>query len=216
MEAIAVVPMVVLAAAIAWQVVLAGHTLWLCADAARVAARADAVGLSPERAARSALPQSLERGLSVERRARGRGPRGDAHAAPAARVAELRAGGGRGLAGRRAVTGRRLRAERGQATLELLGLLPVLLAVALAGAQLLAVGYSSVLAGNAAEAGALALAGGGDPRARAREALPAGRERRRGCRSRAARCGCGFARPALLRALADRLEVSASAAVEAP
>ena len=39
-------------------------------------------------------------------------------------------------------------------------------------AQLLAVGYSSVLAGNAAEAGALALAGGGDPRAGARAALP--------------------------------------------
>ena len=47
----------------------------------------------------------------------------------------------------------RFSGERGQATLELLGLLPVLLAVALAGAQLLAVGYSSVLAGNAAEAG---------------------------------------------------------------
>ncbi len=70
-EAIAVVPMVVLAAAIAWQVVLAGHTLWLCANAARVAARADAVGLSPERAARSALPRSLEHGLSVERRPEG-------------------------------------------------------------------------------------------------------------------------------------------------
>jgi len=70
-EAIAVVPMVVLAAAIAWQVILAGHTLWLCANAARVAARADAVGLSPERAARSALPRSLERGLSVKRRAEG-------------------------------------------------------------------------------------------------------------------------------------------------
>ena len=65
-EAIAVVPMVVLAAAIAWQVILAGHTLWLCANAARVAARADLVGLSPERAARSAVPSSLERGMSVE------------------------------------------------------------------------------------------------------------------------------------------------------
>ena len=71
LEAIAVVPMVLLAAAIAWQVVLAGHTLWLGANAARVAARADAVGLSPERAARSALPKSLERGLSVEPRAEG-------------------------------------------------------------------------------------------------------------------------------------------------
>ena len=61
------VPAVILAALIGWQLVLAGHTLWLCAGAARAAARADVVGLSPGRAARSALPKSLERGLSVER-----------------------------------------------------------------------------------------------------------------------------------------------------
>jgi hypothetical protein len=71
-ELVAVVPLVLLAAAIAWQLVLTGHTLWLCANAARAAARADAVGLSPRRAARSALPEALERGLSVERRERGR------------------------------------------------------------------------------------------------------------------------------------------------
>lgn len=106
--------------------------------------------------------------------------------------------------------------ESGQATLELLGLLPVLLAVALAAAQLLAVGYSSILAGNAAEAGALALAGGGDPRASARAALP-GWSR---ARARVAVAG-GEVRvelrpPTLLRALADRMEVAASATVEAP
>ena len=109
----------------------------------------------------------------------------------------------------------RLRAERGQATLELLGLLPLLLAVALAGTQLLVVGYSSVLAGNAAEAGALALAGGGHPHAGARAALP-GWSR---THARVSVSG-GEVRvrrpPTLLRALADRLEVSASAAVEAP
>lgn len=66
-EAVAVVPLVLLSALLAWQLVLAGHALWLCAGAARVAARADAVGRSAERAARSALPESLERGLSVER-----------------------------------------------------------------------------------------------------------------------------------------------------
>ena len=71
MEAVAVVPAVILAALIGWQLVLAGHTLWLCAGAARAAARADLVGLSPSRAARSALPKSLERGLSVERSERG-------------------------------------------------------------------------------------------------------------------------------------------------
>jgi len=70
-EAVAVVPAVVLGALIAWQLVLAGHTLWLGAQAARAAARADVVGLSPGRAARSALPRSLERGLSVQRSERG-------------------------------------------------------------------------------------------------------------------------------------------------
>ncbi len=71
MEAVAVLPLVLLSALLAWQLVLAGHTLWLCAGAARAAARAEAVGLSPSRAARSALPEALERGMSVERRAAG-------------------------------------------------------------------------------------------------------------------------------------------------
>jgi hypothetical protein len=64
---VAMVPLVVLAATIAWQLVLTGHTLWLCANAARAAARAELVGESPGRAARSALPRSLERGVSVTR-----------------------------------------------------------------------------------------------------------------------------------------------------
>jgi hypothetical protein len=66
-ETVALVPLVLLAAAVAWQVVLTGHTLWLCAHAARAAARADVVGESQVRAARSALPRSLERDLSVRR-----------------------------------------------------------------------------------------------------------------------------------------------------
>jgi hypothetical protein len=66
-EAVTVAPLVVLCALVAWQLVLAGHTLWLCAGAARAAARADLVGSSADRAARSALPRSLERGLWVER-----------------------------------------------------------------------------------------------------------------------------------------------------
>jgi hypothetical protein len=71
-EAVAVVPAVILVALIGWQLLLAGHTLWLCAGAARAAARADLVGLSPRGAARSAWPRSLERGLSVERTRGGR------------------------------------------------------------------------------------------------------------------------------------------------
>ena len=70
-ETVAVVPLVLLAAAVAWQLVLAGNTLWLCANAARAAARADLVGQSAERAARSALPRSLERELAVKRLERG-------------------------------------------------------------------------------------------------------------------------------------------------
>jgi hypothetical protein len=66
-ETVAMVPLVLLAAAVAWQLVLTGHTLWLAAGAARAAARAELVGESPARAARSALPRSLERDLSVRR-----------------------------------------------------------------------------------------------------------------------------------------------------
>ena len=108
------------------------------------------------------------------------------------------------------------RDQRGQATIELLAGLPLILAIALAVAQMLAVGYASVLAGNAAEAGALRLAGGGDARAAARAALP-GWSRARG---RVAVTGgevtVRLRPPTLLRALARRLEVSAEARVEAP
>jgi hypothetical protein len=62
-----VVPVVLAVGAIAWQLALAGHTAWLTAHAARVAARADAVGRHPDDAARSALPRSLEDELDVKR-----------------------------------------------------------------------------------------------------------------------------------------------------
>ena len=65
-ELVAVMPFVLLVGLVLWQLVLAGHTAWLCANAARVAARAAAVGGDGERAARSALPEGLERGLRVE------------------------------------------------------------------------------------------------------------------------------------------------------
>jgi hypothetical protein len=64
-ESVALVPLILLAAAVAWQLLLTGHTLWVSAHAARAAARAELVGKSPERAARSVLPRSLERGLRV-------------------------------------------------------------------------------------------------------------------------------------------------------
>jgi len=107
------------------------------------------------------------------------------------------------------------RGEAGQATLELLGLVPVLLVVALAAAQLLAVGYSSVLAGNAAEAGALALAGGGDARAGVRAALPGWSRAHARVSVARGEVRVRLRPPMLVGALGGRLEVSAHAAVEA-
>jgi len=108
------------------------------------------------------------------------------------------------------------RGSRGQASVELLALMPLLLALALAVLQLLAVGYASVLAGNAAEAGALALAAGGDARAGAREALPGWSRARAHVAVRGGEVDVRLRPPALLRALGERLTVDASAAVEAP
>jgi hypothetical protein len=70
-EMVAMLPVVLLVGAVAWQLALAGHTAWLTAHAARAAARADAVGRGPDGAARSALPRSLEDELEVERLERG-------------------------------------------------------------------------------------------------------------------------------------------------
>ncbi len=69
---------------------------------------------------------------------------------------------------------RRRRSEAGQATVEVVALLPVLLVVTLAAAALLAGHGAREQAGQAAQAGAMALLQGGDPRAAARKALPDG------------------------------------------
>src|SRR3954449_11429790 len=62
--------------------------------------------------------------------------------------------------------------ERGQATVELVALLPLMLAMALAGATVLAGHAAGEQAGQAAEAGAIVLLQGGDPQSAARRALP--------------------------------------------
>jgi hypothetical protein len=106
-----------------------------------------------------------------------------------------------------------VRNERGQATLELVGLLPAVLLVGLVALQLLAVGYAKVLAGTAAEAGALALAAGADPRAGAREALPGWARARARIAVEAGRVAVRMRPPAALDALAGELEVEAAASV---
>jgi hypothetical protein len=66
-ELLGTVPAVLLVAALVWQLALAGQAAWLCANAARAAARAEAVGQDGRVAARRALPVSLARGMSVDR-----------------------------------------------------------------------------------------------------------------------------------------------------
>lgn len=62
--------------------------------------------------------------------------------------------------------------QRGQANVEFVAMLPVLLLVVLVCAQVLAAGRCRELAGHAAGAGAAALLQDGDPRRAARGALP--------------------------------------------
>jgi hypothetical protein len=65
-----------------------------------------------------------------------------------------------------------VRADDGQATIELVALLPLLLIAALAAAAIIAAHAAGEQAGQAAEAGAIALLQGADPRDAARRALP--------------------------------------------
>ena len=112
--------------------------------------------------------------------------------------------------------GRDADAQRGQASVEVLGALPVLLVLGLVILQMLAVGYAAVLAGTASEAGALALAGGGDARARVRESLPGwSRARARVVVSRDS-VRVRLRPPSPLASVARRLEVTGSASVAAP
>ena len=70
-ELLAAVPAVLIVAALVWELALAGHTAWLCANAARAGARARVVGRDARVAARSALPAAMRRGMEVEERSGG-------------------------------------------------------------------------------------------------------------------------------------------------
>ena len=73
-EFVAVLPFVIVAALVAWQLVLVGHVAWQAAGAARSGARAALVGRDAMSAARSALPRSLRSATQVVRTG-GRGVR---------------------------------------------------------------------------------------------------------------------------------------------
>lgn len=109
---------------------------------------------------------------------------------------------------------RRLGGQRGQALVEVVGAVPVVLLLGLVLLQTLAVGYSAVVAGTAAHAGALALAAGGDARAGVRESLPGWSRVRARVDVSDGRVRVRLRPPSPLRALADELEVESEAAVE--
>jgi hypothetical protein len=102
--------------------------------------------------------------------------------------------------------------ERGQATVELVAALPMLLLTGLVVLQLLAAGYALTLADGAAEAGALALASGGSAAEAARAALPGWAEDDVEVAVEGGRVTVRLAPPSPLPALADRFAVSSSAA----
>ena len=128
-----------------------------------------------------------------------------------------RLAGGRRTRHRHRPCGRALpHGERGQALVEAIALIPLVLVAALGLMQLLAVGYAGVLAGQAAEAGALAVASGGDARAAVEQALPDWPGDRRRVGVDGGRVEVRLRPPSPLRALARALEVRATAAVESP
>ncbi len=99
----------------------------------------------------------------------------------------------------------------GQASIELLAILPAAAVVALAAAQLLAAGLTAELAAHAAEAGAIALLREEDPRAAARDALPGWSRERVRVRVSGRSVRVRLAPPSLVPRLADALTASAHA-----
>src|SRR5512132_1563231 len=71
-ELVAVLPLVVALLAGLWQLAVFAHTAWSASSAAHAAARAEAIGMSPRRAARAHLPARLERGLRLRTSGDGR------------------------------------------------------------------------------------------------------------------------------------------------
>ena len=106
--------------------------------------------------------------------------------------------------------------ERGQASVELLGALPALLLVGAVLLQLLAIGYSATLAGSAAEAAALSIAGGGDAAKAARAAVPGWSRAGMRVRTAGGRVRIRMRPPSPLAVVRDAVVLTATARVEAP
>jgi hypothetical protein len=101
--------------------------------------------------------------------------------------------------------------ERGQASVEIVALLPLVIAVAVAILQVLAAGIAAELAGHAASSGAVALAEGRDGRAAARAALPGWSRSGLVVTLHGRRVEVRLRPPVLVPPLADLLDATASA-----
>ncbi|MBS1864179.1 MAG: hypothetical protein JSS68_21005 [Actinobacteria bacterium] len=106
---------------------------------------------------------------------------------------------------------RRWAREDGQATIELVAAVPVLLLAAVISLQLLAAGYALTLADGAAEAGALALAEGGSAAEAARDALPGWAEDDVSVEVEGERVSVRLRPPSPFGAVADHLAVTSTA-----
>src|SRR4051794_41600743 len=73
-ELLAAIPALLLIAALVWELALAGQSAWLCANAARAAARARVVGRDARAAARGAPAPPMRRGGGGAQRPRGAVP----------------------------------------------------------------------------------------------------------------------------------------------
>ena len=103
--------------------------------------------------------------------------------------------------------------ESGQATVELVAVLPAALVLALLAWQLALAGHAAWLAGSSARVGARAAAVGGDPAAAARTALPEGLRRHLRVRRRGDRVTVALHPPLVLPRWTFPLEVNGSASL---
>ena len=103
--------------------------------------------------------------------------------------------------------------DAGQATVELIAILPALMLTGLLLFQLAAVGYTATLADGAAESGAIAMFNGRPATAAVRGALPGWARDRVTVRRRGNAVEVVMRPPSPLSALGERLRISARAAV---
>ena len=106
--------------------------------------------------------------------------------------------------------------DGGQATIEVVGGAVVLVIAGLLGLQLLGAGYAAVMAGNAAEAAALAAANGRNARKAALDAVPGWPARAISVRAAGGRVRVELRPPSLFGMLGGRLAIVEHAMVRTP